>query len=67
MSDDSSCEEIPPDQEASPQQEEDVIRIPIHDQDYRQAFERARRFIPELPERLEDLDPYMRALLINDN
>jgi hypothetical protein len=29
MSDDSSIEEIPPDQEASPQQEEEVIRIPI--------------------------------------
>ena len=54
MSDNSSVEEIS-DHEASAQQEGEVIRIPIFDQQYRQAFKRARQFIPELPERLEDL------------
>ena len=54
-------------QERPGEQQEDTITIPITEDPLLKLLREARRYIWDLPERLEDLDMYQRALLTSDN
>ena len=66
MSDNSDDNEQP-NQERPGEQQEDTITIPITEDPLLKLLREARRYIWDLPERLEDLDMYQRALLTSDN
>ena len=66
MSDNSDDNEQP-NQERPGEQQEDTITIPITEDPLLKLLREARRYIWDLPERLEDLDMYQRALLTCDN